>query len=238
MSFIIDLDGTLSVGDGLTRGAARLIAATGGAYVVLSNNSSHDPAGLARELGERGLALAPERIVLAGASTVRLLAAERPGLRVMLLGSRAIASLAAREGLHLTDDDPQVVLLARDEHFSYERLKIAANSVLRGAELVVTNTDLTHPGPEGSVIPETGSLLAALRACCGPVPFRSIGKPGPALFREALRILGTAPASTWVIGDNPDTDGVGAAQLGMPFRLVREGDANSVAGAIEKARNT
>lgn len=236
MSFIIDLDGTLSVGDGLTRGATRLIAATGGAYVVLSNNSSHDPEGLARELAERGLVLAPERIVLAGAAAVRLLAAERPRCRVMLVGSRPIANLAAREGLQLTDDDPQVVLLARDEQFSYEKLSGAANAILRGAELVVTNTDRTHPGPGGGVVPETGALLAALQACCGPVPFRTIGKPGRALFDEALRILGTAPASTWVIGDNPDTDGAGAARLGMPFLLVRDGDADSAASAIEHAR--
>lgn len=233
MSFIIDLDGTLSVGDGLTRGAARLVAATGGAYVVVSNNSSHDPEGLAEELARRGLSLAPERIVLAGKVAVELLATQRPNARVMLLGSRAIARLAERAGLQLTDHGPHVVLLARDEHFSYARLARAANAVLAGAELVVTNTDATHPGPGGSVVPETGTLLAALRACCGPVPFRSIGKPGPLLFEAALRILGTAPASTLVIGDNPDTDGAGAARLGMRFLLVRDGDAEAAAGAIE-----
>jgi HAD superfamily hydrolase (TIGR01450 family) len=230
--FIIDLDGTLAVGDGLTRGAARLVAATRGAYVVVSNNSSHDPAGLAAELAGRGLALDPERIVLAGAVTVGLLAAERPGARLMLLGSAAIARLAALAGLVLVDHDPQLVLLARDEGFSYERLKRAANALLAGAELVVTNTDATHPG-NGGVVPETGALLAAVRACCGPVRFRSIGKPGPALFAAALRTLGTAPAQTLVIGDNPETDGAGAAALGMPFLHVRDGDADAAAKAVE-----
>lgn len=233
MSFIIDLDGTLSVGDGLTLGAARLVAATGGAYVVVSNNSSHDPEGLAAELAQRGLSLAPERIVLAGKVAVELLASERPNARVMLLGSPAIARLAEQAGLRLTDDEPQLVLLARDEAFSYARLERAANAVLRGAELVVANTDATHPGTGGSVVPETGALLAALRACCGPVPFRSIGKPGPMLFEAALRILGTAPAKTVVIGDNPETDGAGAARLGMRFLQVRDGDAEAAARAIE-----
>ncbi len=232
--FIVDLDGTLSVGPGLTRGARELIAALGGAYVVVSNNSSHEPAGIAAELGACGLAIAPERIVLAGAATLELLAAERPGARVMLLGSAAMSALAVAAGLQLVEAHPEIVVLARDEHFSYDRLRRAADAVRGGAALVATNADLTHPGRDGRVVPETGALLAALRACCGPLPCRTIGKPGPLLFMEALRRLGTAPARTLVIGDNPETDGAGAAQLGMPFLQVHECDAVAAAASLRR----
>jgi len=232
---VIDLDGTLTVGERPTRGARELLAAIGGAYVVLSNDSSHSPAGLALELAALGLDTPVERIVLAGAETIRLLGQERPGAHVLLLASPALEQLAVAQGLVLAPDRPQLVVLARDERFSYERAANAVNAVLRGAQLVATNADLTHPGADGSIVPETGALLAALRACCPQAPCRVIGKPEPYLFVEALRILGTRPERTLVIGDNPATDGAGAQRLGMPFLRVRDCDVTAAA-ALVRAR--
>ncbi|MCC6532448.1 MAG: HAD-IIA family hydrolase [Burkholderiales bacterium] len=229
---VIDLDGTLTVGEGLTRGAAELLAATRGAFVVLSNNSSHSPAGLADELARLGLRVAAERIVLAGAETVRLLAAEQPGARVMLIASPVLERLATHAGLVSIDEQPDFVVLARDERFSYERLARAANALRRGAQLIAANADLTHPGPDGTIVPETGALFAALRACCPDIACRVIGKPEPCLFMQALRILGTRPERTLVIGDNPATDGLGAKRSGMPFLRVRDCDVTDTAAWV------
>jgi len=236
-AYVIDLDGTLAAGGCLTRGAGELIAATGGAYVVVSNNSSHSPCGVADELAACGLAIPPERIVLAGAVTLTLLASERPGARVMLLGSTAMAEMAVAAGMRLVEDDPDMVVLARDEQFSYDRLLRAANAVRGGAELVATNADPSHPGKDGRIVPETGALLAALKACCGPLTHRTIGKPGPVLFTEALRRLGTAPARTLVIGDNAATDGLGAQRLGMPFLQVHDCDAAAAAALLRRRKH-
>lgn len=233
--YIVDLDGTLTVARGLTRGARELIAATGGAYIVASNNSSHSPSGLAAELAALGLPVPPTHIVLAGATAIDLIADEKPGARVMLLGSPALTAFAVAAGLEPVDDRPDVVMLARDESFTYAKLRRAANAVLRGAELVATNADPAHPGGGSEVVPETGALLAALRACCGDAPCRVIGKPEPRLFMEALRRLGTAPDLTLVIGDNPATDGVGAERLGMPFLLVRDSDTTAAIAALSAA---
>lgn len=232
----IDLDGTLTVGAGLTRGALELIAATGDAFVVLSNNSSDTPAGLAEKLAALGLQVPAARVVLAGAETVRLLAVEHPGARILLLGSPELEGLAAAAGLVLTMDQPDIVVLARDERISYDRIARAANAVRCGARLVATNADLTHPGPRGSVVPETGALLAAVRACCPEAACRVIGKPEPCLFVEAVRLLGTCPGRTLMIGDNPSTDGAGAQRLGMPFLQVRDCDVTDAAAAVRAYR--
>jgi HAD superfamily hydrolase (TIGR01450 family) len=234
--YVIDLDGTLTLAQGLTRGARELIARVRDAYVVVSNDSSHTPSGLADELADLGLPVPPTRIVLAGAATIDLIADEMPGARVMLFASPALSALAVAAGLELVDERPDVVVLARDESFTYAKLCRAANAIRRGAGLVVTNLDLTHPGHGRDVVPETGALLAALRACCSDVPYRVVGKPEPRLFIEALRRLGTPPESTLVIGDNPATDGRGAKKLGMPFLLVRDGDAKAAAAALDAAR--
>jgi len=233
---VVDLDGTLTVGEGLTRGAGELVAAAGPALVVLSNNSSHDADGLAAELARRGLHVPAERIVLAGVEAVALLAREQPGQRVLLLASPAIERRAMAAGLVPDDADPDTVLVARDERFDYARLQRAANAVLRGARLVAANGDHTHPGPGGTVVPETGSLLAAVCACCPAAPCRIVGKPNAPLFAAALRLLGTRPERTLMIGDNDATDGEGARRMGMPFLRVHDCDVTEAARLVRARR--
>jgi 4-nitrophenyl phosphatase len=86
--------------------------------------------------------------------------------------------------------------------------------------LVVTNGDSSHPAPGGKLIPETGALMHAVIGCSRVAPYLVVGKPGHMLFEEGLRRLGAEPVDTIMIGDNPLTDALGAARLGMPYLLV------------------
>lgn len=228
-AYILDLDGTLWRGGRPMPGAAELLRRLEGRYVVASNNSTDDAAGLSQRLAAIGLMVPPSRLVLAGETAVALTAAWHPGARVLLLGSPVLRRLALRAGLRLDEEAPQVVVLARDTGFTYDRLCAAADALLGGARLVVANPDLTHPASGGLVVPETGSLLQAVLACAGDVPRRVVGKPEPPLFEEALRRLGATAAGTLVIGDNPATDGAGAERLGCGFLLI--GDHPAAAAA-------
>jgi putative hydrolase of the HAD superfamily len=49
-------------------------------------------------------------------------------------------------------------------------------------------------------------------------------KPSPAPFRRALEMLGVAPAEAIMVGDWPERDVVGAAQVGMVTVFARYGD--------------
>jgi len=156
-------------------------------------------------------------------NSANLMAEEQPGARVLLLASVAMRRYAVRAGLRLADERPDIVVIARDRRFSFGRLAAAANAVRAGAALVATNPDRTHPGPGEAIVPETGALLSAVLSCVGPVQYRVIGKPGPALFLAAMARLGVGSADTVVIGDNLETDGAGARRLGMRFLRVQAG---------------
>jgi 4-nitrophenyl phosphatase len=67
------------------------------------------------------------------------------------------------------------------------------------------------------LVPETGSLLAALAACVdlAKVKVEIVGKPAAPLFLKACAALNIAPAQALMIGDNPATDVAGAQALGM-----------------------
>lgn len=223
VGYLVDLDGTLMSSGVALPGATELVKRLGGRFVVVSNDSEHTPAQLARRLHAAHLSVPVERIVLAGTTALQSILAETPSARVMLVGSTALRRYGQRLGLQMTDERPTVVMLARDRRFNYEKLTKAINALDAGARLIVSNPDHTHPGATGELVPETGALAAALLACTGPIPYRVIGKPEPALFLRGLEVLGCTRGI--VIGDNPETDGAGAERLGLEFVHVGTGSA-------------
>lgn len=235
---LVDLDGTLVRTQEAIAGAAELLAHFDGRYAIVSNNSTHTAPGLARRLRRLGLRVPAERIVLAGEQAVRQLVHECPGARVMMVASPALQRYARTLGCQLVQADADFVLLALDMRFSHARLALVVNELLRGARLVASNADLTHPGAQGRVVPETGALLAAVVAASGVQPLRITGKPAPLLFEEGLRRLHARAESTVVVGDNPLTDAEGAQRLGMACVLVGQAPgavAPSVAGLFAAA---
>lgn len=221
--FLIDLDGTLASGHHLLPGARELIEATAGRCVIVSNDSEHTPEQLARRFRQWRLPVPAERIVLAGVATLEVAAEQRPGSRLLLLGSAALRRMARNLGFELAEHDVETVIVARDRQFNYTKLAVAARAVRDGAEVLVAAPDLSHPGADGYPVPEAGALAAALFAVTGPVAHRVIGKPQPELFRHACTRIGVAPRHCVVIGDNPRTDGAGARGLGVPFWQVMPG---------------
>jgi len=228
-SFLIDLDGTLVRGGTLVPGAMALLDRLRGRFAIVSNDAEHTPHQLTRLLAKLGLAVPPERIVLAGATAIDQVSSESPRAKVLLLASAALRRYARRAGLALASKDPDVVVVGRDRQFSYAKLAVAANAIKGGAALLATNPDTVHPGPGGAVVPETGSLLSAILACTGPVAHRVVGKPEPALFLEALARIGATASDSIVVGDNAATDGLGAERLGMRYIAVGNGAATTLA---------
>lgn len=221
--WLIDLDGTLVCGGRAMPGAHAFLEACAGRFVVVSNDAEHTPAELESSLRLIGLDVPADRIVLAGAVALDEIAMRRPGARVLVLASDSLLSHARERGLRPVRTRPDVVFLGRDRRFSHRRLALAANAVRAGAELVIANPDLVHPGPGGAIVPETGALLAALLACTGPVDYRLIGKPEPALFAAGLALLGLPKWAVAMLGDNPRTDGEGARRFGLRYVEIAAG---------------
>lgn len=236
--WLIDLDGTLVCGGRAMPGAAAFLAACGGRFVVVSNDAEHTPAELADDLRRMGLDIPADRIVLAGAFALDDIAMRRPGARVLMLASKGLARHARARGLRPVRTRPDIVFLGRDRQFSHAKLALAANAVRAGAELVVANPDLVHPGPSGTVVPETGALLAALLACTGPVDYRLVGKPEPTLFDAGLALLGLPKRVVAMLGDNPRTDGEGARRFGLRYVEIAGGAFPQIQGETACPRET
>jgi HAD superfamily hydrolase (TIGR01450 family) len=232
---LIDLDGCLAFGNDPHPAASALLERLGSRYAVLSNNSTQTPVSLARELRSRGLIVDPTRIILAGALMIDLLAADRRHRAIALFAAPEIEDYAISKGLLISSaGDADLVALARDTSFTYDKLQRGVALLAGGAKFVVSNPDLTHPGRGRVPVPETGSLLKTFQACMPDVTPEIVGKPSPVMFQTALARFGSTAASTIMIGDNPMTDGLGAEQAGIRSLLVGPGNPYESIAALIK----
>lgn len=217
---LADLDGCLiSEGQPLPFVDA-LFARCGERLWIVSNNSTDTSQGLALRLCSLGLPVTAARCLLAGEETLRRLALEKPGARVALFASAPLQRLAVTLGLILDKDRPDVVVLARDTGLRFDNLTQLMAFVHRGLEVWLTNPDPFHPAPDGTPVPETGAIWAAVAAAAPEARFRCLGKPAPDMPVQALLRAGVSPADAIFIGDTPETDGASAQAAGVAFVLL------------------
>jgi HAD superfamily hydrolase (TIGR01450 family) len=220
---LCDLDGCLVAGGRPLPGAREVVAYARDRLIIVSNNSTDTPATLAAKLARLNLPIAPERIVLAGATAVEFLAETVRQARVAIYGAPPIVRYARSLGLVVDHDRPHFVLLALDRRFSYARLHRLVRQIERGADFIVSNVDISHPAPRGERVLETGVLLAAVKACLPGIKYKAIGKPSPLLYQAAMRRISARQGELLAIGDNPATDREGAQRMGLAYALVGPG---------------
>ena len=218
MPYALDLDGVLWLAEEPIPGAAEAVArlrAAGEAVVFVTNNSS-------RPLGEVVAQLARQRIPAEGAVVTSAMAAAslvEPGERVLVCGGPGVVeAIEGRGAVAVRDGDADAVMVGFHRDFDYERLRVTARAVRRGARLLATNDDASYPTVDGP-IPGGGAILAAVATATGVAPVVA-GKPNAPmadLVRSRLGYTGT------MVGDRPDTDGRFARVLGYRFALVHTG---------------
>lgn len=223
---ISDMDGVLWRGDtplpGLT-GLFELLCQRAIPFVLATNNSAKTRADYVHKLAQMGVGQIPEtRIITSGTATVDYLRPLYPhGARVHVLGGEGLRQTLSNAGHHLVDESAEVVAVGVDFDLTYDKLRRATRLILNGALFIGTNPDVTYPMADG-LSPGAGSIIAALSAATQTQPI-IIGKPQRPMFESALRLLGTLPQNTLMIGDRLSTDIWGAQVVGLQTALVLTG---------------
>jgi len=219
--FMVDLDGTVYLGDRLLPGADdfyRASRACGKRVLFLTNNSSRGPAEYQAKLRALGIPAEKDEVFTSGEATLIYL--EQRGCRsIYPLATADFRSLMTTAGFELTDDEPDYVVLGFDTELTYEKIKTACRLLMNGAKFVVSHPDLLCPTAEGPV-PDAGSMLAMITAATGREPEMIVGKPNPLMLELALERLGTDKASSAMIGDRISTDVAMASDAGITSILV------------------
>jgi HAD superfamily hydrolase (TIGR01450 family) len=233
VTWVLDLDGVVSLGDEPIPGAAEAVAslrARGERVLFATNNSFARLAEQEAKLERFGIP-AHGDVLTSAMAAARLV---EPGERALVCGGPGVAeALEARGAAPARDGDADAVVVGFHRDFDYERLRIAVRAIQRGARLIATNDDATYPTPEGP-IPGGGAIVAAVAYASGVRPVVA-GKPHPPMA-DLVREVGGETGT--VVGDRPETDGDFARTLGYRFALVLSGVTRETDLPVEPAPDT
>jgi HAD superfamily hydrolase (TIGR01450 family) len=221
-AFLFDLDGVVYLGERPLPRAEESLARlreAGKAVRFLTNDPRPTREEVARKLAGMGVEAREGEVVTSGWATAEHLRKSGVG-SAYVVGSPGLASGIRQAGIEVTASGrPEAVVVGADERTSYRHIRQAAGLIHEGASFVATNPDGSFPTPEGPS-PGAGAIAAAVEAASGRRPV-VVGKPNPSMFDAATEGLG-AGARIAMVGDNPETDVLGAHRYGIPAVLVSE----------------
>ena len=223
--YLLDMDGTLYIGDRAVPGAVELMRALQGRpHLVLTNNSSASRRRYRDRLTALGMPVRLDDVLTSGEASAQWLFDNTPLRRPYVLGTRALSDACRRAGLTpATADDADCVLLGYDTTLRYARWSDACLLVAAGLPYYATHADRTCISPRG-LLPDAGAIIAGIEVTTGRSPV-VLGKPEAAMVEAGLRRLGTSAEETLILGDQLDTDMQLGLRSGVLAVLTMTGEA-------------
>jgi phosphoglycolate/pyridoxal phosphate phosphatase family enzyme len=224
--WLVDLDGTVYLGEQLIPGAAEAIAAlraAGRRVAFLSNKPLQTRGDYAQKLTRLGIPARPDDVVNSSLVLARHLRDLDPGAPVFVIGEAPMLAEMRAHGFEVRPDARvRWVVIAFDRTFTYAKLDTALQAVTGGARLIATNPDRTCP-VEGGEIPDCAGMIAAVEAVTGKTVDIVVGKPSPIILEVALAAIEVAAAEAVIVGDRLETDIAMGKQRGVRTMLVLTG---------------
>ncbi len=222
--YLIDLDGTVYNGTEKIPAAVEFVKELNEKhipYLFLTNNSTKHPRDVAEKLRSMEIEATEAQVLTTSMATAKYVSEQHPGAKVYPIGEEGLIMALEAEGLVLTDDDPDYVVMGLDREINYEKLSIGALAIRNGAKFVATNGDIKLPSERG-FLPGAGSVISVLAVTTEVEP-TFIGKPEPIMVEQALDVLGTSKRETLMVGDNYYTDILAGIHAGVDSLLVFTG---------------
>ena len=222
--FISDMDGVIYHGNKLLPGVPEFVQwlkDEGKKFLFLTNSSERTPQELQEKMLRLGIDLDENVFYTSALATATFLASQKSRGTAYIIGEAGLISAMYNVGYSMNNVNPDYVIVGDTRSYSFDKIELAVNLVLKGAKLIGTNPDLTGP-VEGGIIPATKALVSPIELATGKIAYY-IGKPNPLMMRIALKKLGCLREDTVIIGDRMDTDIVAGIGSGIDTLLVMTG---------------
>jgi HAD superfamily hydrolase (TIGR01458 family) len=226
-AILLDVDGVLHVSGEPIRGAADAVARlrdNGHRLRFVTNSTTRSREALVEDLRRQGVGLEEDELQTTAAVAVRELA----GKRVYALTMPALADdLAGKMQLVAFNVDAVLIGgLGEDPEenarvFSYPNIARAFAEVEAGADFYALHRNRWWQTKHGPML-DSGAFVAGIEYAA-QVEATVLGKPTPAYFDAALAALDADAGMTWMVGDDLESDIVGAQACGLRTVLVRTG---------------
>jgi phosphoglycolate/pyridoxal phosphate phosphatase family enzyme len=224
---VLDLDGTVYLGDALLPGARRTVETLrgmGSRVVFLSNKPLQTRADYAAKLTRLGIPTSPDEVINSSWVMARWLSQEAPSAALFVIGERPLLDELRSAGFRLTEEPGEIefVVASFDRTFVYHKLQVAFDAIRAGARFVATNADRYCPVLGGG-LPDAAATIGAIEGCTGKRVEVVVGKPSPITVRAILDRLELPACECIIVGDRLETDMRMGQEAGMATAVVLTG---------------
>lgn len=228
---LLDLDGTIYLGDSLIPGALRLKHAAeriGMDVFFLTNNSSRGRDYYARKITAMGWPVGVESVLSSSQATAMTLV-KRGWRRVYLVGTPSLKQELEQSGITVVgNDEPGVdcVVVGFDTTLEYSKLRAAGRHLLRGTPMISSNPDRVCPLEGGEFIPDCAAISACLMTAYPGVTTEYMGKPEKPMLELVESRTQWRGKSIAMVGDRLYTDVRFGSRWGLTAVLTLSGESS------------
>lgn len=227
---VLDCDGVLWRGSEAIPGSSEAVQAlqrSGKQLAFVTNASARTRAAVADRISAKLGTAVPASDVVTSGSVAAAAVAARANPTAFVIGADGLHEEMRLAGVSVVEpvlpmpfDEAAFRALARtlppvgavvvghDEAFSYGKLALASLLLQQGGEactLIGTNPDVANRDVDGYLVPEAGTLIAAVEAASGREA-TVVGKPSPEVICQLIAKHGLEAEEVLMVGDRLDTD--------------------------------
>jgi 5'-nucleotidase len=226
--FLFDLDGVLTAGKespvklGGTKVINKIRARKGRRLFVLTNDSTDTVETVLERLQRFDIPVKYEEILTSAKLTAQYVAKRYPHGTYFLVGERGLEEELNKEGLKRTRGrKADVVVVGLDRWLTYNKLDKAGEVARNGASIVACHYAKLYMY-RNRVAMAVGPIVRAIEFASDKKAV-AIGKPSRLMFELALEKAGCGPKDAVMVGDQEETDILGAKKMGITSIIVKTG---------------
>ena len=220
--FLIDLDGTLYVGNELIPGAREFVhqlRERDMPHAFVTNITSRPRSEVLARIRDKGLEIEPESVLTAPIATKGYLDRQSIGPCFFLTRPRLIEDFS---GHPQTEDHAEAVVVGdMGNLITFQHLNTAFRLLLAGAHFVTMSRSRYFRDSDGMSL-DAGSFVEMLEHASGKKAVTT-GKPSAEFFQSAIDQIGLEAGEVAMIGDDLESDVGGAQKVGLRGILVLSG---------------
>ncbi len=228
--FLFDMDGVLSIGKEKPRYLAgrdviARIKSSGKKAFVLTNDSTHTREEIHKNLAQLGFDFTRDDILTSSYLTaLHLTQKYRRPAKFFLIGESGLMHELLTAGHEFTESDPDVVVVGFDRGLNYNKLNLALRFLRNNSTLIGSYGGAVFMSANGPAL-SAGPIIRALEYGANKRAVM-IGKPSARMFKFALKYATEKAQNAVMIGDQIETDLLGAKKAGIHTILVLSGVEN------------
>ncbi|MBU3110005.1 HAD-IIA family hydrolase [Clostridium lacusfryxellense] len=205
--FILDLDGTVYLGDKILEGSIKFLqelAKNNIQFKFFTNNSSKNAEFYINRIKKMGYDLSGDKMLISNHVIINYIKENMSNKRIFILGNEYLKNDFRQAKINVVTDNADVVVVGFDTSLEYKNVSKACTFIRNGAIFLGVNPDFNCPTEDG-FIPDCGAICSMITASTGVLP-EFFGKPSPHTLKYVLNNTGFNEEEIAFVGDRLYTD--------------------------------